>query len=164
MFAFAAVDRLGLLLPMGGITAGYYLLARLPLRFLVQRLRYPGFFLLGIVLLLPFVSGETILWDWGPLALRREGCLAVLLISGRFLAIFTLGLILLATTPFLALIKAMRSLGLPKTLADMTLLAYRYLYEIAETLSRMRMALQLRGFGGQRRRFLSLGDLLAWWP
>ncbi len=150
IFAFAAVEEVVLLPAMVSVTAAYYLTARLPLAFLVQRLRYPGLFLVGLVLLLPFLSGQMILWRWGPLTLRQEGCLAALLISCRFLTIFTLGLILLATTPFLTLVKALRSLGLPRTLADMTLLSYRYLDEIADNLAAMRLAMQLRGFGQQR--------------
>jgi cobalt/nickel transport system permease protein len=146
IFAFAAVTDLRLILPMLGLTGLLYALSNLPGSFLVNRLRYPGYFLLGIVLLLPFLSGQTILWQWGWLTVRQEGLLAAVLITSRFLCIMTLTIVLLGTTPFLTTIKAMRSLGLPAILTDMTLLTYRYLYDIAEMLATMQQAMRLRGF------------------
>lgn len=147
MFAFAFVER-GWLVPVVlAIALLLYAASRLPLSFLRSRLRYPGYFLLGVVALLPFFSGQTVLWQMGPLALRQEGLSAVLLIAGRFLAIVTTGFVLLGTTPFLTLVAALRSFGLPPVLADMTLLTYRYLFDLAETLSQMRLAMRLRGFG-----------------
>ncbi|NET34433.1 MAG: cobalt ECF transporter T component CbiQ [Cyanothece sp. SIO1E1] len=146
MFAFALVKDWHLLPAMLVVTLSLYTMAKLPLPFLWQRLRYPGCFILGVVILLPFLSGETVIWHWGPMTLRQEGCLAMLLIVGRFVSIFTLSLILLSTSSFLSTIKAMRSLGLSTILTDMMLLSYRYIYELADTLVTMQRAMQLRGF------------------
>lgn len=147
IFAFAMVETLTLVPVMFAVTVVLYALSKLPLSFLHYRLRYPGFFLLGIVLLLPWLSGDTILWQWNWLSLRSEGIFAVALITSRFLCILTVGLVLLGTMPFLTTIKAMRSFGLPHLLADMTLLTYRYLYDVASNLGTMRRAMRLRGFG-----------------
>lgn len=157
IFAFAFVEKLTLLPGMVAVTVALFALSRLPLPFLRSRLRYPGLFLLGIVLLLPWFSGSTVLWQWGWLSLRQEGTLAVLLIACRFLCIITVVLVLLGTIPFLTTIKAMRSLGLPDVMADMMLLTYRYLFDVASNLNTMRRAMGLRGFGQgaryrQRRR------------
>ena len=151
MMAFASVRSIWLLPWMGLIVIGLYALSQLPLSFLTTRLRYPGLFLLGIIVLIPWLSGSTPLWQWGPLTLWQEGCLAALLIAGRFLCSVTVGFILLGTTPFLTLVKAMRSLGLPMLLTDMMLLSYRYLFEILENLDRMRRAMTLRGFNHRYR-------------
>jgi cobalt/nickel transport system permease protein len=67
------------------------------------------------------------------------------------LAILITGFILLGTTPFLDILKALRSLGLPSLLTDMTLLTYRYLYDIAEQLATMQQAMGLRGYGYRRQ-------------
>ncbi|MGB3493628.1 MAG: cobalt ECF transporter T component CbiQ [Elainellaceae cyanobacterium] len=164
IFAFASAETLKLVLPMVLITAGLFWLSNLPLTFLRHRLHYPGYLLLGIVALLPWLSGETVLWHWGFLSLRLEGLVTVGLIASRFLCILTLALVLLGTMPFLTTVKAMRSLGLPSLLADMTLLSYRYLYEVTDNLTTMRRAMRLRGFGqGQRhdssaRRFAFMPD------
>ncbi len=153
MFAFATVQQMVLLLPIAAIAAGLYGLSGLPLSLLSHRLRYPGLFIAAVVVLLPFTSGDTVIAQWGWLALRQEGLEAAGLIVVRFVSILTLGFILLGTTPFLTIIQAMRGLGLPKILADMTLLAYRYLYEIAENLATMQQSMALRGFGHQPRRW-----------
>ena len=158
MFAFATV-RQPILIPwMLGLAAGLYLLSGLPLAFLGERLSYPGLFVLALVVLLPLTVGDTVLGQWGWLTLRQEGLEATLLIVGRFLSILTLGFILLGTTPFLTLLQAMRSLGLPTILADMTLLSYRYLFEIAAMLATMQQAMGLRGFGQGRQRWLRVNS------
>jgi cobalt/nickel transport system permease protein len=156
MFAFATVHHLVLVLPMVGVMALLYGLSGLPLAFLRQRLSYPGLFILAVVVLLPLTAGDTILWQWGWITLRKEGIEAMVLVVCRFVSILTIGFILLGTTPFLTIIQTMRSLGLPVILADMTLLAYRYLYEIADTLFTMQQAMRLRGFGYGKQRWFRL--------
>ncbi|MBD2111521.1 MULTISPECIES: cobalt ECF transporter T component CbiQ [Cyanophyceae] len=156
MFAFAMVRQLTLVPWMLGLAAALYGLSGLPVSFLRQRLSYPGLFILSLVVVLPLTVGDTVLGQWGWLTLRQEGLQATLLIVGRFLSILTLGFILLGTTPFLTLLHAMRSLGLPTILADMTLLSYRYLFEIAAMLATMQQAMRLRGFGQRRQRWLRI--------
>lgn len=145
ILAFACVQRLWLLPAMIAVTLIFYSFSRLPLSFLRHRLRYPGLFLLGIVALVPFVSGETVVWQWQQVTVYREGLEAVLLITTRFFSILTVALILVGTTPFLSLLQALRSLGLSPILADMTMLTYRYLYDVTENLATMQTAMQLRG-------------------
>lgn len=146
IFAFSFVEQLILLPPMVVVTLGYYLTSKLPLSFLLSRLRYPGFFLFAIALLLPFTVGGTILYQVGFLALRQEGLVALALIATRFFCILTISLILFGTAPFLTTVKAMRSLGLPPVLTDMTLLTYRYIEQFGEDLATMQTAMRLRGF------------------
>ena len=146
IFAFAFVKELVLLPAMILVTASLYILSRLPLSFLLSRLRYPGLFIVGAILFLPFAVGNKIIFSIGFLEIRQEGCLLVGLITVRFICIFTVSLVLFGTAPFLSTIKAMRSLGLPNILIDMMLLAYRYLAELAEMLDKMQLAMKLRGF------------------
>jgi cobalt/nickel transport system permease protein len=79
----------------------------------------------------------------------------------KFAAIMTTALVLFGTAPFLTTIKAMRALGLPSVLADMTLLSYRYLFEIGDDLATMQTAMGLRGFRGRGLRRHTLGVLAA---
>lgn len=150
IFAIAFIEKLVLLPAAIAATITLYALSRLPLSFLVQRLRYPGLFVASVVILLPFVSGETVWLQVAGLSIYLEGGYAVLLIVTRFLCIFTISLVLFGTAPFFSSIKAMRSLGLPSVLADMTLLAYRYLETFGETLTTMQRAMRVRGW--ERRR------------
>ncbi len=146
IFAFAFVETLALLPIMVGITTIFFCLSRLPLSFLLSRLKYPGIFIAVVVLILPFISGKTVIWEWGGISIQQEGLLAVILIVTRFICILTMSLILFGTAPFISSIKAMRSLGLPSVLVDMTLLAYRYLELFGETLTTMQQSMKLRGF------------------
>ncbi|MEQ9667259.1 cobalt ECF transporter T component CbiQ [Coleofasciculus sp. G2-EDA-02] len=150
IFAFSFVEQLSLLPGLLMVTLVYYRLSRLPLSFLRSRLRYPGFFLLAITLLLPFTVGSTVIVEIGILSLYKEGIVALALIATRFLCILTVSLILFGTAPFLSTVKAMRSLGLPAVLADMTLLTYRYIEQFGEDLIKMKRAMQLRGFRATR--------------
>ena len=152
MLGFASVQQVQLVPICLLVTAGLYILSGLPWSFLRSRLRYPGLFLLGMVIALPLLSGSTILWQWGPMAIRQEGLLAMGLIAGRFLSIVTLGMLLLGTTSLLTLIDTLVSLGLPSLLAEMTLLAYRYLFDIADQLAFLRQAMRLRGFQPSNRK------------
>ncbi len=154
IFAFAFVEDIRLVLPMLFVTGILVFLSQLPLSFIWRRLRYPGLVLVGMVALLPWVAGDTVLWQWGFLKLRLEGCLSLLLIASRFLAIVITSIVLLGTTPFLTTINSLRSLGIPAILADMMLLSYRYLYELGDTLNTMNRAMHLRGFGYNSRSFL----------
>jgi len=147
MFAIALVRHLVLIPAVLAIVALLYLYSGLPWHYLLRRLPYPGVFIVAMVGLLPWVAGETVLWEWTIFTLRLEGLQTAALIMGRFLAILTTGFILLGTTPFIDMLKALRSLGLPPLLTDMALLTYRYLFDIANQLATMRQAMRLRGYG-----------------
>ena len=146
IFAFSYVQDLRLLPLMLAVTAALFAFSGLPLSFLSRRLRAPGAFLMIAALLLPFYSGSTVVWHIGPLALRKEGCLQAVSLVARFVSILTTGLLLFGTGPFLTSVKAMRALGLPSLLADMTLFSYRYIYVIGDDLETMETAMGLRGF------------------
>lgn len=161
IFALSFVRDLRLLPAMVAVALGLYALTRMPLSFLVKRLRTPGFFLLAMALLLPFLSGSTVVVQLGPLAVRQEGCLELLRVVAKFTAILTLSLVLFGAAPILSTIKAMRGLGLPPILADMTLLSYRYIYEIGDDLARMERGMRLRGFHARRLGGRTLRDLAA---
>jgi len=161
VFAFSFVRDLRMLLAMVGVTVVIYAVSRLPARFVARRLRYPSLFLLALLLILPFLSGENTLASWGPLALRQEGLIAASLIATRFICIIITGMVFLSTTPLLTNVKAMRALGLPDIMADMAFLAFRYLQEIGRDLRNMQTSMRLRGF--KERRFSSRGlRTLAW--
>jgi cobalt/nickel transport system permease protein len=74
---------------------------------------------------------------------------AILLILSRLMCMLALIAVLLATTPLLLLINAMRDLGLPGILADMILFTLRYLYTLNDQLEQMKRALTVRGFSTQ---------------
>jgi len=150
IFAFSFVQDLRLLPLIIMVTLVLFTLSRLPLSYLITRLRYPGIFLLSVAILLPLFSGSTIIAQLGPLTLRLEGILTLILVVTKFICILTTGLVLFGSAPFLTTIKAMRGLRLPPILADMMLLTYRYIFEIGYDLKIMEIAMRLRNFRAHR--------------
>lgn len=148
--AFSLVRDLALVPLMLAVTALIFGLSRLPLEFLVTRLRYPGVFLLALAVILPLFSGQTVLWQVGPLAIRAEGLMLMLLVVSRFTAILTVSLVIFGTMTLTTSAQTLRGLGVPALLVDMLLLTLRYLFEFADMLARMQTAMRLRGFSLRR--------------
>lgn len=146
IIAFSLVRDLRFVPVMLVITAGLFALSRLPLHFLISRLRYPGIFILALVVILPLFSGQTILFQAGPIAIREEGLLYMLLVVSRFASILTVSLVIFGTSTFITTVRTLRRMGIPPLLADMLLLTVRYIFEIADSLGRMQRAMRLRGF------------------
>lgn len=161
VFAFSVIQDLRLLPLIILVTAVLFRMSRLPLSYLLERLKLPGYFLLALALMLPFVSGQTVVWELGPLAMKAEGLESLIIIATRFVCIITVTLVLFGTAPFLTSIKALRALGLPPLLADMILLTYRYLFEISDHLNTMRTAIRMRGFQGSNLSRRNLNTLAA---
>jgi cobalt/nickel transport system permease protein len=150
ILSFSFIEDLLILPATIFVTAILYKLSRLPYSYLIERLHYPGYFLLGVVLFLPFTIGDTVVLDLGILALRREGLLATVPIVVRFLCIVTVSLILFGTSPIATTLRTLRSLGIPSLITDMMFLFYRYVYEILDRLAQVQTAMRLRGFNSHQ--------------
>jgi cobalt/nickel transport system permease protein len=148
IFSFASVRGLILLpfLPLMALVIWY--LSDLPPAYLLTRMRLPGIFLLFMAVILPFWSGQTILLQLGPLALRQEGLLDLLIIVIKFISILAVVVALFATTPLSAITAALKAMGIPWLLTDMLLFTYRYIFQLSGDLKQLRAAARLRGFHG----------------
>lgn len=149
IFGFAFVRDLRLLPLMLAVSCFIYYLSALPLSYLALRMRLPGIFLLALAVILPFWSGQTVLAQLGPLAIRLEGSLNLLLIAVKFISILTVVTVLFTSTPLATLVAAMRSLGVPLLLSEMLLFTHRYIFQLTDDLRRTRSAALLRGFKGK---------------
>ncbi len=152
IFSFSFIRDLRLLPLVVLITVIIYALSQLKFAYYWSRIRLPGIFLLMLALILPFGAGSTVLARFGPLALKLEGSLSVLLITVKFLCIFALVLVLFAGTPLQKLVGALRSMGLPALLAEMLIFTNRYIYQLAADLQQTQVAAGLRGFRGRSLR------------
>lgn len=164
IFAFAFIQNLVFLPAIILITSILYLSSNLPFHFLLSRLRYPGIFIVAVIILLPFFVGNTVIFSLGFLSIKLEGCLLVILVVTRFICIFTISLILFGTSPFLTTLKTLKSFGLSPIISDMMLLTYRYLEEFGDRLITMERALKLKGFHGHnlsRRNLKIIGNLIG---
>jgi len=146
IFAFSFVKSLWLLPSMLLVSAVLYYFSALPLRLLLKSFKIPGLFILMLALILPLFYGQNVLIHWGFLAVKKEGCLQLLIITVKFISIIVVGIILFGSTAFQMNVKAMRALGLPPILTDMVLFTYRYFFEFEAMLKTMETAVGLRGF------------------
>lgn len=148
IFTFAFIRDLHLLPFLVLVAALTYSFSGLSLKHLIKSMRMPGFFLIAIALILPFWSGQTVLWQLGPFALRLEGLLDLLVIVVKFFTILILAISLFGTTALPQLAMALRAIGIPWLIADLLLFTFRYIHQLSSDLSRMRIAARLRGFKG----------------
>jgi cobalt/nickel transport system permease protein len=121
-------------------------LGRLPPRWFLARLGVAALFISPFVISLPFLirrpdSDIPVGFFAGP-----YGLVVALLLTLKALTIVALMLVLLATSPLDALLKAARSLFIPGILVHLGLLTYRYLFVLSSELRRLRTAMQVRGY------------------
>ncbi|WP_444792329.1 energy-coupling factor transporter transmembrane component T family protein [Roseinatronobacter sp. NSM] len=125
------------------------------------RLRGAGVLALAFVVVLPFLAGDQVLWQLGPLRWHLQGLEAGGLMGGRLLAIVVVTLALLSPVAPFRLVAGARALGVPALMADLALLTLRYLDELRAELARARLARRLRGGTGGWRGLPEQGILLA---
>jgi cobalt/nickel transport system permease protein len=126
--------------------------ARLPWGWYATRIGSLALVLALFLLPLPFLLAEGPTWDWEFVRISPRGFTVGLVLAGKALAIVSLMLVLLATAPLDATLKAARSLGVPGLLVQLALLTYRYLFLLADELARLRIALRVRGYRNRASR------------
>src|SRR5262249_26624873 len=120
-------------------------LSRLPPRWFLPRLALPALFLALFALPLPLLM-EGPDWEVGPVRFSQHGVHVALLLCIKGLAIVTLMLVLLATAPLDATLKAAGALRVPGLLVHLAVLSYRYVFVVFDELARLRVALRVRGY------------------
>src|SRR5262249_41001653 len=119
----------------------------------VNRLSGLGLFLLLFFLVLPFT-----LHDAGPslqvasLRISWHGVRVALLLALKSLSLVTLVLVGLTTAPLSVTLKAAHALHVPGLLVQLAMLSYRYVFILNAELSRLRIALRVRGYRNRASR------------
>lgn len=142
-FGIAAIQSLAAL-PLVMLIAVCVTLASGQAYLVLRRLRGPALLALGVFVVLSLGSGQGVLAQLGPVALRLDGVQAGALIALRLLSIVALTLALLAPLSPFQLVGALRGLGVPALMADLALLTLRYLDEVSSELRRAHLARRLR--------------------
>ncbi len=127
-------------------SAGLILLARLPARPLLRRLRGALGLLILIWAVLPLTYPGEPLARVGPVAFSRPGILLSLQISLKTTAILLAYTALLATMTISTLGHTLHRLGMPAKLVHLLLLAYRYTFVIEQEYQRLYRAARIRNF------------------
>ena len=100
---------------------------------------------LPFLLVLPFtLPGEG--WELGWVRVSERGLTAGAAVFCRCLAVGCLSLVLIGTAPLHVTLAAAHKLKVPGLLVQLTLLAYRYTFLLADEMKRLRIAMRIRGF------------------
>jgi cobalt/nickel transport system permease protein len=162
--AVAALSRL----PSSAAALGLALLlvvaARLPRRWVGDRLALLAFAAAPFPLVLPFTldpAGPG--WEVGPVRVSERGLVVGPAVFLRCLAIGSLALVLLATAPAAQTLAAAHALRVPGVLVLLAGLAHRYAVQLGQELRRVRTALRTRGFRlrAGRHAYRTLGQVVG---
>lgn len=132
------------------IVLSLFVIARLPLRYLLGRLALVFPFLLLVAAGVPLSRGFVDGFDLAAGILIRALLSLVVMIT------------LVSTTPFAKLLGALERFCVPRILIWILAFMYRYIFVVADELARMRRAKQARSFGWNRRSEIRLlGDFVG---
>lgn len=123
--------------------------ARLPCRWTVRRLGTASVLFVLFFVWLPFVGPfgvEDPVREFGPITISLTGLERLGALTGKFIGMVSLILVLLATAPLQDTFKAAHALYIPGWLVQLVLLAYRYVYLLGDEFARLRTALRARCF------------------
>jgi cobalt/nickel transport system permease protein len=150
--AAACLRHLGPALAALGIAGLLATLSRLPGRWYLARVGAMVLLLSPFVVSLPLLLHDRAATvTLGSVGIPYGLGVAVLL-TAKALSVLTLMLVLLATAPLDATLKAGHALRIPGLLVQLSLLSYRYLFVIAAELRRLRVALRVRGYRNRATR------------
>jgi cobalt/nickel transport system permease protein len=121
--------------------------AGVPLHLCRERLLPVFLVLLPAAVLMPIswvASPDS--WQFGGLNFSPERCRLVVLIFLKAAALVLLLQIILVTAPITTTLKAAHTLHVPGLIVQLLMLSYRYVFVLGDELSRLRIALRVRGF------------------
>ena len=136
-----------LLLIMFGVVLTFYIMGRLPIRLLIGWYSSPVLFVVTLSVMFMFTEPGTIIADtrlFGThIALTDNGVLLFLKLLVRALVVVTFSLAVFMTTRY-SYIAHIASRTLPRTLANIFLLSYRFTFETSDEMSDVLDALHAR--------------------
>lgn len=121
-------------------------LAKLPIKQVINRLLVVNTFLVLIWIFIPFTYPGEISGQVGWLTFSKAGIMYAIRITLRSNAIMLLIISLLATTRFNSLIRATKYFKLPEKLIYLIFFVFRYLFVLQDEFKKLYNAMLLRGF------------------
>lgn len=127
------------------VTMGLAMVSRIPLRYLALREWLPVLPFIGAVAAPALVlTPGAALWHWEHFVVTETGAHTALLLVMRTETCATLALLLVITTPWTALLRGARRLGLPALVVALLAMTLRYIFVLLETAGAMTLARRAR--------------------
>lgn len=125
-------------------------LARFPLNHVLRFMKWPAIFLLPLAVILLFTGDGSEMTSLQLLHLHipwsSQGANLGLLLLIRGLGASMVAMVLVGAAPFTVTVQALHDLGLPSTLSQIFLFAYRYVFLLNEELLTMSRSMSCKGF------------------
>jgi cobalt/nickel transport system permease protein len=121
------------------------ILARVPGRWFWTRVGSVALLIGLFVIWLPLTGREPFI-EVGPILFSSRGLEAAAVILAKSLAVISLVVVLWTTAPMKTTLKAAHALHAPRLLVQLLAMTYRYVFLFVEELTRLRIALRVRGF------------------
>ena len=130
-----------------GLFVGILLgLAQLGPRRVLRQILLANYFILLLVLVLPFTYPGKVLYSFGPFSLTKEGAIYALTIFLKSNLILTSLVLLLSTTSVFTLAHALHHLHVSEKLVQLIFFSSRYVHVIHREYQKLMAAIKLRGF------------------
>ncbi|MDH4128912.1 MAG: cobalt ECF transporter T component CbiQ [Spirochaetota bacterium] len=146
IISFSVVKSFYLVLTIPILALIMVTISRLPLYFVLKKLKLTLIFFLPLFILLPISSGGEIFYLIVGIKIYKIGLHLAISIFLKAISILICIMIMFGTSRFDRTIKAFYHLKIPEKLIIMILFTYRYIYIYMENLRKLNVALFLQGF------------------
>jgi cobalt/nickel transport system permease protein len=137
------------LLPFFLFPALVFAAGDIPVGFIMKKVLVVSSFAVFIGIFNPVIDRHALYFVWGvPLS---GGWISFVSIMVKFFLTVTAALLLIATTSFPGIGRALRKLGMPEIFVSQLLFLYRYLFVLTEETMRLVRARDMRSFGKKGR-------------
>ena len=145
------------------VAAALLLASRLPVRFILARVKVISVFVIPILILMPFTVTGTPVFSLGPLVASAEGISFAVLVTIRSVAAIVLVVTMLGTQRFDTTLKALALLRVPGIIIQMLLFTYRYIYVMIDEFLRIWSSMRAKGykFRFSRHGLSMIGNLIG---
>lgn len=146
-----------------GFSVGLVAISRIPIPFVLHRLKWVLIFLAPFILIMPITVPGRDIWGYSFISVSYEGVSLASLILLKALSIVLLIFPMFGTAPFHTSMKALQNLKIPVRFVQIILFTYRYIFVFFEEIRRMSNAARTRGFEARTRwhTFRTLGNFIG---
>lgn len=145
------------------ISIGLVAISRIPISYVLRRLRWVFMFLTPFALIMPLTVPGRDIWRHSFMSVSYEGLALAALIFLKAIAIVLLIFPMMGTAPLHISMKALQQLRIPSRFVQIILFTYRYILVFLEEIHRMNDAAKTRGFEVRTRwhTFRTLGNFIG---
>lgn len=121
-------------------------LCKIPIGFIVKRLKWVLLFVLALLIILPITSKGDVIFSVWFIPVTKQGVSLAITISLKALSAALLVFTMISTMTFSTFVRALEQLKIPHKLIQMISFIYRYIFVISNELYTTRLSIQSRNF------------------